>query len=704
MTREAGKTFVIAALLAFFVGFSGAACLVTGFDFETVNLGAALLLCAAYSTCAVWCFTRKRGGWLLAGVWVAGLMYLWLTDRLSPEVEAFLYRISSGYNSAYRCGTIRWSDLDITQVSPAAGVHLIACLAITPAAWTLSRRKPAIWAVIFGFLPLIVCLVVTNTVPEEWCLFILLSSMVLLMVTNTVRRRSERDGNRLTAMLLIPVLLGANLLFWTAPRDGYVVGSDNFQQSLLSWVQKLPFAQFQGGGGLHLGVGTHGEEVNLSTLGPNRQTQEKVMEVTSSRDGVLYLREQSYDTYTGKSWSITEVSTGKDTGWPDTGVSIAGRVEIHTLSDLPRRYVPYYPGATLYSVHFTNGSVSNPDRIRNYTLAMLRHSTYQNVPYAVNDGYLYLPEDTRALAQTHLAAMELDANDAAATRAAEQIKEYVRNAARYDLDTGKMPSGENDFAMWFLNESDTGYCVHFASAAAVLLRAAGIPARYVTGYIVNARENELTVVTADKSHAWVEYLDPAKGWTILDATPSEGLPGELLPTETTIPGETTEPAETTQPTETQGPDHTLPTIHNTEPSDEVTLPDVTSPVDTPEKEVDLSGLWATLKWLSILLGVCAAVAGQYSLRLRLRKKKMRTGPSNHRALAQWREVLRYARLLKKKPPEELLQLAEKAKFSQHSLTDSERSAFDDYLVICKAGLAKKPLLLRFLIRLIFAIE
>ncbi len=698
MTREARKTFVVAAVLAFSIGFGGASCLVTGFALETVDLDAALLLCAAYSVCAAWCFARKRGGWLLAGVWIAALACLWLTDWLWPGLEAFLYRVSSRYDSAYRWGTLRWSDLDITQVSPAVGVYLMACLAITPAAWTLSRRKPAIWAVIFGFLPLITCLVVTNTVPAQWCLFVLLSSMVLLIVTNTVRRRSEGDGNRLTAMLLIPVLLWANLLFWAAPRDSYVVGGNNFQQTILNWVQNLPFVQITGDGSLHLGVGAHGEEVDLSTIGPNRQMEYAVMEVTSTKGGVIYLRERSYDTYTGKSWVTTEVSTGKDTGWPDGGAVISGNVDIITQGRRPNMYLPYYPGAIICSRDFVDGAVQSPERAREYHLTILESRMDERPVFQVNDRYLSLPEDTKQLVRPHLKAMGLDRESISIGHAVIAIKDYVQNTARYDLDTSRMPLNEKDFAMWFLGESDTGYCVHFASAAAVLLRSVGIPARYVTGYIVNLRENQQTVVTADKAHAWVEYLDPWEGWTILEATPAEGMPEEQIPTVSTTPDQTTEP------TQSQNPRPTTPTVDNTEPSEDMTLPGMTRPINTPEKKTDLSGLWATLKWLGIILGVCAALAAQYALRLRLRKKKMRTGPSNQRALARWREVLRYARLLKKKPPEELLQLAEKAKFSQHSLTASERMIFDQYLDICKTELAKKPLIIKSLIRLIWAVE
>lgn len=696
MTRETRKTFAIAALLSFAIGFGGAACLVTGFSLEMVSWGAVLLVCAAYSICAVWCFTRKRGGWLLAGVWTVGLTYLWLADRLFPEVEAFLYRVSVRYDSAYQWGALRWSDLDITQVSPGVGVYIVACMAITAAAWTLSRRKPAILAVIFGFLPLIACLVVTNTVPAEWCLFVLLCSMLLLMVTNTVRRRSERDGNRLTAMLLIPILLGANLLFWAAPRDGYVVGVNDFQQTILTWLQKLPLGQFTGDGGIQVGTGTESsQKVDLGEVGPNYQFGYPVMYVTATKNGALYLRGQSYDTYTGQTWETTEVSNGTDSGWPLAVRSATA--EIRTIETLDTFYMPYYPGGTLTGITLVNGMVENPNSVRRYALSMSEPGSNQNTRFTVNDQYSFLPEFTKTVANKHLRAMGVDVGTDTVQQIADKVGSYVRSRALYDLKTQKMPIYETDFAMWFLDSGEAGYCVHFATAAAVLLRSAGVPARYVTGYVTSLRENAEGLVTTDNAHAWVEYLHPENGWTILEATPSDGMPDEDFIVTTT-------PTQTTEPTESQPVETTTPTISNTETPDETTLPTIDNPTNNPKKKVDLSGLWEVLKWLGIVLGICAATVTQYAARLRLRKKKMRTGPSNQRALAQWREVLRYARLLKKKVPEELLHLAEKAKFSQHSLTASERMAFTQYLDTCKAELAKKPLIWRFWVRLVFAIE
>jgi transglutaminase-like putative cysteine protease len=65
-----------------------------------------------------------------------------------------------------------------------------------------------------------------------------------------------------------------------------------------------------------------------------------------------------------------------------------------------------------------------------------------------------------------------------------------------------------------------GFCEHFATSFAVVLRAMGVPARLVTGYQgVDARpEDGWYVVRQSNAHAWVEYWNPARGWVRADPT------------------------------------------------------------------------------------------------------------------------------------------------------------------------------------------
>lgn len=72
----------------------------------------------------------------------------------------------------------------------------------------------------------------------------------------------------------------------------------------------------------------------------------------------------------------------------------------------------------------------------------------------------------------------------------------------------------------FLFSTKKGYCEHYASSFAFLMRAAGIPARVVGGYMggdINPVGGHMTV-TQDKAHAWVEIFLEKKGWTLADPT------------------------------------------------------------------------------------------------------------------------------------------------------------------------------------------
>jgi transglutaminase-like putative cysteine protease len=72
----------------------------------------------------------------------------------------------------------------------------------------------------------------------------------------------------------------------------------------------------------------------------------------------------------------------------------------------------------------------------------------------------------------------------------------------------------------FLFESKKGFCEHYAGSFALIMRAAGIPARVVTGYQggeVNPINNELVVRQAD-AHAWAEIWVRDQGWVRADPT------------------------------------------------------------------------------------------------------------------------------------------------------------------------------------------
>lgn len=99
------------------------------------------------------------------------------------------------------------------------------------------------------------------------------------------------------------------------------------------------------------------------------------------------------------------------------------------------------------------------------------------------------------------------------------IQNYLKSSYKYDLNIGKFPKGV-DTTDYFLFEMDRGYCEHFATSMAVMLRALGIPTRLVTGY-APGEYNPFTgyfEVKVSDAHAWVEVFILDYGWVPFDPT------------------------------------------------------------------------------------------------------------------------------------------------------------------------------------------
>ena len=126
-----------------------------------------------------------------------------------------------------------------------------------------------------------------------------------------------------------------------------------------------------------------------------------------------------------------------------------------------------------------------------------------------------------------------------------KLAAYYQKEIPYTLRPGTTPYGQ-DFINTFLTQNRKGFCAHFASAATLIFRSMGIPARYVEGYAIdyseitesaaiNGLKNysdyydgyseigetaviELNVTDAD-AHAWVEVYIDGKGWRPVEVTP-----------------------------------------------------------------------------------------------------------------------------------------------------------------------------------------
>ena len=128
--------------------------------------------------------------------------------------------------------------------------------------------------------------------------------------------------------------------------------------------------------------------------------------------------------------------------------------------------------------------------------------------------------DLAALAAGVFAGVPRD-DPAAAARAVES---YFRRNYRYRLGV-RIPPGAEPLRYFLLNRPPA-HCEYFASGATVLLRSAGVRARYVTGFVAAERNavGGFWVARNRDAHAWCEAWVPGRGWVTVEATPAAGVP------------------------------------------------------------------------------------------------------------------------------------------------------------------------------------
>ena len=91
------------------------------------------------------------------------------------------------------------------------------------------------------------------------------------------------------------------------------------------------------------------------------------------------------------------------------------------------------------------------------------------------------------------------------------------NGFVYSLSTAPGTSGDDLADFLRLRR---GYCEQYAGAMAVMVRAAGVPARVALGYTPGKEESDGTrLITSDDAHAWVEVYFADLGWVPFDPTP-----------------------------------------------------------------------------------------------------------------------------------------------------------------------------------------
>ena len=161
----------------------------------------------------------------------------------------------------------------------------------------------------------------------------------------------------------------------------------------------------------------------------------------------------------------------------------------------------------------------------------------------VHELYTKLPKEGLDMIKEDFYDRNTELNIKSLDDAIDYIRSYLHARTEYSLSPGVLPAGE-DFVEYFVYKNQVGYCSHYASAATIMLRAMGYPARYVEGYKLNPgvnshevgkQEVEVKYSTTDyvrdasivevyakdyNAHAWVEVYREGSGWHPVEFTPS----------------------------------------------------------------------------------------------------------------------------------------------------------------------------------------
>lgn len=435
--------------------------------------------------------------------------------------------------------------------------------------WCLRRKRAPVAAILPGGL--LLSAVLNYTRSPVLSLASLLGLLLMLMaLEHYAARETHWESNHLdfseelrldVTVTVVALSLGISTIAGAVPSLTLKPVAEIARRVLPS-PQNRPLAESLG---LDARPGTFGEPLALGSGGLPRQhligsagelSQKLVFTVStsdppaSSSEGYkepvahrYYWRSLVYDIYTGQGW---QTSPTIETDYP------AGELIIEGFETPGRYLVQRIEGAVdlnelLYSAGApvavdlpiqgwwrTPPQAGTPGDWFAFTLFSQQYQVVswlavadsqalrqaaEAYPLEIAERFLQLPDSLPA--RVRQLAESLTQEYSTGYDKALAIESYLRRY-EYNLELPEPPR-DRDLSDYFLFELQEGYCDYYATAMVVLARAAGIPARLVTGYANGAfdpQRNLYRVVEAD-AHSWPELFFPGFGW--IEFEPTAGL-------------------------------------------------------------------------------------------------------------------------------------------------------------------------------------
>ncbi|MEW6688324.1 MAG: transglutaminase-like domain-containing protein [Pseudomonadota bacterium] len=304
------------------------------------------------------------------------------------------------------------------------------------------------------------------------------------------------------------------------------VGLAQAQLALVDWVMELNLIRTAD-------PDPYRVRTEIGTLGRLKKYDAIVLRIYAEEkdaERVRLLHRGSYSSYSGRTWVargtvMAPVESEADNvtwvladGTPQWSVRIATRFELgRTLLALPAgtTRIESFPANAMSrnafgAVHATLG-VDWGQYVARGGAGMPLYA-----PPSTDD--LAVPAEERAVFER--VAAELRLREVAPAEALRRVERYFGGFAYSTFRERPVPRGESALGD-FMTRTRAGHCEYFASAATLLLRAAGIPARYATGFAVmeySAIERAYIVRTRH-AHAWTRAFADGR-WRDLDTTPA----------------------------------------------------------------------------------------------------------------------------------------------------------------------------------------
>lgn len=603
---------------------------------------------------------------------VAFLVFVFANERIFAQANYAINKLLEQYSvylSVY--SNIKFASY---IANDATGFFVLLSLILNGLfSFLISRIKSIKIAGLLSIALLVPCFVLVNTLPDLVPLLIIFTVLFALYFSSQTRQLNYAHSGVITAGCAVILAVLITVLAVINPVANYE--RPKWQDNMLNTVQALTgMKTYNGSGKISSALAEVGNnvssEVDFSNAGALKQTGTKVMTVVTDLNGRIYLKGMSYANYENNKWSVLTDEQAND--YPQdfqafimtANYQERSTVTIDTVNKESIVYTPYY----LASINDTFSPVcdvlvSNSDKATNYSMSVMPYSESELDNFSmdfssqvydydnfVKSYYLKLPYDTK-LAMLKIAE-ENNLTGVSTQNIPQAVKQFVSHSASYSLNTQKVPDGR-DVAEWFLNDAETGYCMHFANAAAVMLRALGVPARYVTGYCADVVDGK-AIVTSDNAHAWVEYYDSSIGWIPLDATSSDFV--------------VVQATESIQPT-TQA-QTTSPTVQPTTQSQN------TKPVKTEVKaKISTPAIIVIIILLIIALEILRIIFIRYYRKYSFTHKDYKS-----RVICIYRYLNKLSVHSKVRIPKKIENICTKAKFSTHNISDEEYKIVLNYVL------------------------